>query len=310
MPDPDFPTVRFPNPEEPGALDLALALAGTRKAVLVLANDPDADRLAVAVPGPDGAFVPLDGNEIGILLADYLLESGSGNDRLVMTTIVSSRLLSRMAADRGVQYAEALTGFKWIANRSQALHRERGTRFVFGFEEALGYTVGELVGDKDGIGAALVMADLVAHARAEGRTVFDRLEAVYRRLGMHGHRQRSLTLPGEEGSRRIQALMDGFRNAPPSSIGGLPLTVRWDLAAGTRTALADGSGSPVDLPRSNVLVFELEGGSRVLVRPSGTEPKIKFYVLTREPGDDLEAARAAATTRIKTITDEMAKLAE
>ncbi len=306
-PDPDFPTVRFPNPEEPGALDLALALAGSRDAALLLANDPDADRLAVAVPGPEGAFVPLDGNEIGILLADYLLESGSGKDRLVMTTIVSSRLLSRMAEDRGVQYAEALTGFKWIANRSQTMHREQGTRFVFGFEEALGYTVGDLVGDKDGIGAALVLADLVAHARSEGRTVFDRLEAVYRRLGMHAHRQRSLTLPGEEGGRRIQALMDGFRSGPPTAIGGLAVTARWDLSKGTRTEVDPERVHPVDLPRSNVLVFELEGNSRVLVRPSGTEPKIKFYFEVARPmeaGESYSEAKQITEDRLSALIED------
>jgi phosphomannomutase len=187
------------------------------------------------------------------------------------------------------------------------MHREQGTRFVFGFEEALGYTVGDLVGDKDGIGAALVMADLVAHARAEGRTVFDRLEAVYRRLGMHAHRQRSLTLPGEEGSRRIQALMDGFRSAAPAAIGGLPLAVLWDLAAGIRTDAADGNESPVDLPRSNVLVYELEGGSRVLVRPSGTEPKIKFYFETVRPvpdGEPYEEARQATARQLESLVQD------
>ena len=176
-PDGAFPTVEFPNPEEPGALDLVLALADETDADLVLANDPDADRLAVAIPTSDG-WRPLSGDEIGALLAEHVLAGGSGDDRLVVTTLVSSRLLSAQAAHHGVRYADTLTGFKWIVRPGLA---DPSARFVFGYEEALGYLVGDLTRDKAGISAAVVFAELAATARSSGRAVLDLLHALWRR---------------------------------------------------------------------------------------------------------------------------------
>ncbi|HSL56916.1 MAG TPA: phospho-sugar mutase [Acidimicrobiales bacterium] len=183
-PDPDFSTVAFPNPEEPGALDLSLALAVEVGADAVLANDPDADRLGVAVPdaAAPGGWRALTGNEIGALLADHLLARSTGADRLVVTTIVSSRLLQAQAAAAGVRYAETLTGFKWIVRPGLA---DPSARFLFGYEEALGYAVSADVRDKDGVTAAVVFAELVAGLRAEGRTVIDRLDDLARRHGLH-----------------------------------------------------------------------------------------------------------------------------
>jgi phosphomannomutase len=306
-PDPDFPTVSFPNPEEPGAMDLALALGKKTGAELILANDPDADRLAAIVRDPGGEFRALGGNEIGLLLAYYLLtENPPAGERLVMTTVVSSSLLRRLADGLGSEYAEALTGFKWIANRAIAMKRERGTAFVFGFEEALGYTVGELVRDKDGVGAALLLAEMASVCRGRGETLLDALEGIYRRFGLGQNLQKSLTLTGTEGTERIRAILEGLRRDPPARIGDDAVTARSDLAAGVRVETSSRKESRLDFPVSDVLIYELSGGGRVLVRPSGTEPKIKFYfevVETIGAGEPFDAARTRARTRLAGLRD-------
>lgn len=282
-PDGEFPTVAFPNPEEKGAMDLALDLARREGADLILANDPDADRLAAIVRDRDGAYRPLTGNQIGTLLAYYVLTENAPREGelLVITSVVSSSLLRRMAAELGVHYAETLTGFKWIANKAMELRTARGWRFAFGFEEALGYTVGELVRDKDGIGAAIVFADMAAFCRARGETVLDYLEGIYRRFGLYVSAQRSVTLPGSEGVAAIGRIMEAFRGSPPEAIGGSRIVRRADLRSGEEIDCVTGARSETGLPPSNVIVYELEGGSRILLRPSGTEPKIKYYFEAR-----------------------------
>src|SRR5690606_26848387 len=209
-PDPDFPTVRFPNPEEAGAMDLAIALAQRTGANLVLANDPDADRLAVAVPDPRGGYRLLSGNEIGLLFTEYLLANDPREgERLVLSTIVSTPGARAIAEHHGARYDEVLTGFKWIANRAMEIEAETGARFVLGFEEALGYSIGTTCRDKDGIGAAVIFAELAAHAAARGRTILDELESIWRTHGLYLSRQHSVTLEGEEGKARIDAIMEG-----------------------------------------------------------------------------------------------------
>ncbi len=298
-PDGAFPTVRFPNPEEKGALDLALALAAERAAPLVLANDPDADRLAAAVRDRDGRYVQLTGNEVGALLGHHLLSGGTGPDRIVITTIVSSPILRAMAAAHGVAYAETLTGFKWIANKAM---ETPDRRFVFGYEEALGYTVGTIVRDKDGIGAALVLADLAAALHARGESLLDELERIARTFGLYASAQRSLSFPGADGQAAMAALLERLRSAPPRALAGREVAAFTDVLHGRRRR-AD-ADEPVDLPASNVLIFELEGGSRVIARPSGTEPKMKLYFDVREPmrdGEELAAAKARASEQCQAL---------
>jgi phosphomannomutase len=285
-PDPDFPTVAFPNPEEPGALDLALARAEAAGADLVLANDPDADRLAVAVPDPAlGRWRALTGDELGALLADHLLRHEARPDDVVVTTVVSSRMLARVAAAHGVAHAESLTGFKWLVRAV-----EPGQRFRFGYEEALGYCVGELVRDKDGITAALVACELAAGLRAEGRTLLDRLDELARLHGVHATRQRSLRIGGDDWLERVTAAMSSLRASPPGEVGGVAVTEVEDLLPGGR------------LPPSDVLVLSLDG-ARLVIRPSGTEPKLKCYAEAVVPvtGGDVGPARAAASATLERV---------
>ncbi len=278
-PDGNFPTVAFPNPEEKGALDLALALARKTNAHLILANDPDADRLAAVVRTPSGEYQPLSGNDVGVLLGHYQLERDALTEQpgqpLVITTIVSSPLLGVIARARGVAYNETLTGFKWIANKAMEREANEGARFIFGYEEALGYSVGTVARDKDGIGAAVVLATLAAELHAHEKTLIDELERIATLYGAFVSRQRSLGYPGAEGAKTMATLMAKLRAAPPEKLAGIAVVAVTDCAAQTRT---DAAGTTsISLPASDVIVLELEGGHRVIARPSGTEPKLKVY---------------------------------
>ncbi|WNG45041.1 phospho-sugar mutase [Archangium minus] len=295
-PDGSFPTVRFPNPEEPGAMDLSLATAQRVEADLVLANDPDADRLAVMVRDGTGKLRMLTGNEVGVLLGHYVLVQGPTRRSKphLVATIVSSTQLGDIAGELGAAYDEVLTGFKWIANRAIEREKAEDTQFVFGYEEALGYAVGTVTRDKDGISAALVFADLAAWCESRGKTVLGYLEEIQRRFGLYVSGQRNFTFPGAEGAQVITRIMDGLRSAPPTCVGELSVKNVRDYKKGEK------------LPPSNVLAFELEGGGRVTARPSGTEPKIKYYFELKETlgsGEPVEAARARAEARLRKLID-------
>ncbi len=276
-PDPDFPTAAFPNPEEPGALDLALALAAETGAELLVANDPDADRCSLAVPGPDG-WRALTGDEVGVLLADHLIRGGRAGT--YVTTIVSSSMLGRLCRARGVPYAETLTGFKWIVRGAPDL--------AFGYEEALGYCVlPDTVLDKDGVSAALLAADLAAALAADGRTLLDRLDELAAEVGLHA--TAPLTIRVSD-LARIGAAMARLRAAPPGSLLGRPVTAVDDL-----------------LPDADVVRLRADG-IRVVVRPSGTEPKLKAYLEVVVPGTDLPATRAEAAALLDRLKQELTPL--
>jgi phosphomannomutase len=286
-PDPDFPTVARPNPEEPGTLDLALAEAAAQRPDVMLANDPDADRLAVAIPAA-GGWRRLHGDEIGALLADFLLEHCPEPRRaLLVTTIASSTLLRRMAEAAGAGYAETLTGFKWMM---RAVAEAPDRRLLLAYEEALGYAVSDVVRDKDGISAALVMAQLVAAEKRAGRTLQDRLEAIAARFGAHATDQLTLELEGAGGQERMGRVTARLRAEPPATLLGRPLEAVEDLAAGGGV-----------LPPADVLILRAPD-LRVVVRPSGTEPKLKCY-LEVVAGDLRAAAQQLAALR-----DELAGL--
>jgi phosphomannomutase len=283
QPDPDFPTVAFPNPEEPGAMDLAMTLARERDVDLVIANDPDADRCAAAVSGPHG-WRMLSGDEVGALLAHHLLTTGRTGT--YACSIVSSTLLSRMAAAAGQPFAETLTGFKWIS---------KVEGLVFGYEEALGYCVDpEHVKDKDGISALLLLCELAAAVKAQGRTLVDVLDDLALAHGLHATDQVSIRVTD---LARIGAAMERLRAMPPSTLAGLSVQGVDDLA--------EGSGG---LPPTDGLRYRLAEDARVLVRPSGTEPKLKCYlevVVPVDPGAGVDAARISAAARLDALRDDI-----
>ncbi|MFC9892260.1 phospho-sugar mutase [Nocardia sp. NPDC127579] len=279
-PDPDFPTVAFPNPEEPGATDLLLELAERVEADIAIALDPDADRCAVGVRGAAG-WQLLRGDETGVLLADCVLGQAPP-DALVATTIVSSRLLSKLAPARGARYAETLTGFKWLARAGNGL--------VYAYEEAIGHCVDPAaVRDKDGISAAVVAADLVARLKARGRTLLDELDDYALEFGLHAGAQVSLRLADADAAA---AVVDRLRGAPPEQIAGEPVKYTDQLQVRGRM-------------RTDALIFE-GTGLRVVIRPSGTEPKLKCYLEVVEPVADragLAATRTAAAHRLAEIAE-------
>lgn len=290
-PDGAFPTLRFPNPEEPGAMNLSSALALKTNAELVLANDPDADRLAVMAKDADGQLRLLTGNEVGVLLGHFMLTRCKVERPLVVTTIVSSAQLKAIAAALGAQYAQTLTGFKWISNVALDAQRE-GAQFVMGYEEALGYTVGEVVRDKDGIGTALVVADMAAWCKSRGTTLFGYLEEVQRAFGLFMAKQYNATLPGATGAAIIRAVMNAFRANPPRQIGAFEVVKTNDYLGET------------PLPKSNVISYELQGGGRVTVRPSGTEPKMKLYFELKEAlgeGEAMTTVQARAKSKLEML---------
>jgi phosphomannomutase len=265
----------------------------------VIAHDPDADRLAVAARNEEGNLVQLTGNQLGSLLGHYLLsEDTRKGERAVISTIVSSPMLCAIARELGAHHEETLTGFKWIVARGLDLERE-GKRFVFGYEEAIGYTIGDLVHDKDGIGAGVVAAELTALQKARGRSLLEHLYDLYRRFGFYASQQKSVTMQGADGAARIAASMSDLRKNPPERIGRHPI-VEWRDHAAKRAVPRGESTRTLDLPPSDVLAYELAGGSRLVIRPSGTEPKLKLYVDHREtiaPGEPIATAagRAGAT---------------
>lgn len=282
-PDPDFPTVTFPNPEEPGAMDLVLAAAAQAGADLAIASDPDADRCAVAVPLPSGEWRMLRGDEIGALLGEHLARRGAAG--VFATTIVSSSLLGKIAAAHGLGYAETLTGFKWLS---------RVPDLVYAYEEAIGYCVDPAgVRDKDGITAGLLVCELAAQLKAEGRTLLDMLDDLARRHGVHATSQLSIRVTdlGE-----IDRVLARLRARPPSAFGGRAVTAIDDLALGSDV-----------LPPTEGLRYRLSGNARIVVRPSGTEPKLKSYFEVVEPvtGDDLAAARRRAADALSRLESDL-----
>jgi phosphomannomutase len=309
--DPDgmFPTVSFPNPEEPGALDRAMALADDSGAEIIVAQDPDADRLAVALrPAPGQPFERLSGNAIGVLLgADAIEHADIGDHKpLVCTTIVSSTMLSRIARDLGAEYEETLTGFKWIANTSVRRMAEGNVTFVLGYEEALGYSVGPLVRDKDGVSAVVRILELAAFLKSQGKTLLQRLDELAVAHGLSEDLQWSVVLPGDDGKARIEGAMQKLRDEPPTTLGGEEVVKRRDLDAGI--VIEGDKETRIEGPGSNVLSWWTRSGLRLTARPSGTEPKIKFYLdANAKVGstDELADARGKLKEQLAQVKDEV-----
>jgi phosphomannomutase len=277
QPDGRFPTVQFPNPEEPGALDLVTALARTVNADLILANDPDVDRLAASLPDGAGNWVALTGNQLGILLADYMLERAPRLPQpLVVQSVVSSPMLRVLARAHGARIEQTLTGFKWIWTAALELMQREPLNFVFGYEEALGYSAGHVVRDKDGISAALLLAELAAQEKSQHSSLRERLALLYRRHGLWVSVQRSVTRKGLRGAEEIRLAMNRLSTSPPTHVHDARVTGIVDFRTG-------GEHRPRWLENTSLIELTLGQRGRLLVRPSGTEPKLKIYVDLSRP---------------------------
>ena len=281
-PDGDFTTVKSPNPEEAGAFEYAIRLGDETKADVLLATDPDADRMGAAVRQPDGTYQVITGNQIAAILLDYLLFAHQKAGTLpanaaAVKSIVSSELPTVIAEHYGAKMVNVLTGFKFIAEQIKNYEETNAHTFMFGFEESYGYLVQPFVRDKDAIQAVLLLTEVAAHFKSEGKTLYDGLQALYEKYGYFLEKTISVTVQGLEGPAKIKALLDGLRKEVPSNFGGIKVALAQDFAVNQQVD-AEGIVSEIGLPTSNVLKYILEDGSWIAVRPSGTEPKIKFYM--------------------------------
>ena len=283
-PDGNFPTVKSPNPEEPEALKLALLEAEKQGADIVIGTDPDCDRLGIAVRDESGEFCLLNGNQTMVVMTYFLLEQSRQKDALngkqfIASTIVSSPMIAKIASSYGVEYKETLTGFKWIAKLIEDFPE---LEFIGGGEESFGYLVGNKVRDKDAVTSTLLACEVGAYAKSIGKSFFEILEDCYREFGAYKERLLSFTQKGKEGAEKIRSMMNDFRENPPKTIAGKSILYIEDYQKGFRINLKDHSREKLDFDIANVLIYLFEDGSKIAIRPSGTEPKIKFYFSTNQ----------------------------
>lgn len=300
LPDGDFPTAPYPNPEIRQAFDRALVLAETVEPDLLLATDPDCDRVGIAVPDGKGGYALMTGNEVGCLLLDYILTrraaAGTLPERPVaVRSIVTTAMTDAIAADHGCEVREVLTGFKYIGEQIALLEAKgEAERFVLGYEESYGYLSGTYVRDKDAVVASMLIVEMAAFYRAQGMTLLDRMQQLYARYGFYRNAVINVAFEGERGMAEMDAIMTGLRTDPPAALAGQPVTAIADYREQVRRDLTTNEKTALTLPRSNVLSFRLADGAGVIVRPSGTEPKIKAYVTVIGRDADDAAAREQA----------------
>ena len=285
-PDGNFPTVVYPNPEEEEALNLALQKAKEVDADLIMATDPDADRVGIAVKNDKNEFVLLNGNQTGCLLVNYVLSAWEEQGKLtgneyVIKTIVSSYLMDKIAASKGVECFNTLTGFKYIGEIMTKLEGQK--QFIVGGEESYGYLVGDHARDKDAVVSCTLLAEMTAYYKDKGSSLFEALQEMYLEYGFYKEKLISITRKGKQGAEEIQAMMEKFRATPPTSLGGSPVVTLKDYKSSEEKNLETDVTQKIDLPSSNVLQFLTADGSIVSARPSGTEPKIKFYCSVNQP---------------------------
>ena len=305
-PDPDFSTVKSPNPESQAAFALAEELGRQVGADVLVATDPDADRVGVEVLQKDGSYLNLSGNQIGAIMAKYILEAHKNAGTLpenaaLCKSIVSTDLVTKIAESYGATMFNVLTGFKFIAEKIQEFEEKHNHTYMMGFEESFGYLIKPFVRDKDAIQAVLVVAELAAYYRSRGLTLADGIEEIYKEYGYYAEKTISVTLSGVDGAEQIKAIMAKFRNNAPKEWNATPITVVEDFKAQTSTA-ADGTVTTLTTPPSDVLKYTLADGSWIAVRPSGTEPKIKFYIaVVGESNEDSQAKIANIEAEINSF---------
>lgn len=295
-PDPNFTTIDYPNPEDPKAFTYSERLGHKIGAPLLIATDPDCDRLAIEVLGPDGHYLPFNGNQTGAILISYLLEAMSEKGQLpdkpaIVKSIVTGDMGKAIGQTYGVTMFEALTGFKNICGRIPEL-KDKGYHYIFGYEESIGYTTGATVRDKDGVSSAMLLCEAAAYYQAQGKSLLDVLHQLFEKYGHYREKQISLVLEGVEGKRRIDRMMKSYRSDAPQTIGNFQVTETMDYLNGYQ-----------DIPASNVLRYRLNDGSWYAVRPSGTEPKIKIYLYTK--ADTAEKADNNINTMEKTVLNRL-----
>jgi len=311
IPDGNFPTVKSPNPEEPPALNMAIEKARQVNASLVLATDPDADRVGVAVLNDKNEFILLNGNQTATILLYYLLTQWKAKGKLTgkeftIKTVVTSEILRDISVKAGVEYFDTLTGFKYIAEIIR--NNEGRKKFIGGGEESYGFLIGDFVRDKDAISACCMIAECAAWAAERGKTLYQLLPEIYNEYGFYKERLLSITRKGKEGSEEIKKMMEGYRTTPPRAINGSPIVMIKDYVKQLTFDVEKGSEEKINLPKSDVLQFLLTDGSKISVRPSGTEPKIKFYFSVRADFPDMnkfDEMNASLDRRIDAIIKDL-----
>ena len=284
--DGDFPTVASPNPENPEGFYLAIDLAKEKNVDFILGTDPDSDRVGIMVRNKSGEFEPVTGNQTGVLLLDYLIGAMKRAGKLpekpaALKTIVTTEMARAVAEANGLDCYDTFTGFKFMAEKMNELENAGKNTVIFSYEESYGYMIGHYVRDKDAVTASLLLTEMAAWYHAQGMTLFDALRSLYEKYGWYGEKTHNLVMPGLDGLEKMAALMQSLRAQPPVEIGGVKVAQYKDYSDGTVRDAATGAVTPMPLSGSNVLRFELTDGSHIVVRPSGTEPKIKVYILTK-----------------------------
>ncbi|WP_424161856.1 phospho-sugar mutase [Bacillus amyloliquefaciens] len=309
LPDPDFSTVKSPNPEEHAAFEYAIKHGEEQNADILVATDPDADRLGIAVKNSEGKYTVLTGNQTGALLLHYLLSEKKKQGSLpengvVMKTIVTSELGRAVASSFGLDTVDTLTGFKFIGEKIKEYEKSGQYTFQFGYEESYGYLIGDFARDKDAIQAALLAVEVCAFYKKQGMSLYDALLSIFKEYGYYREGLKSLTLKGKQGAEQISAILTSFRNDPPKQMAGKQITQAEDYSTGKRTVFANHREEDIDLPKSNVLKYFLEDGSWFCLRPSGTEPKVKFYFAVKGTSlQDSEQRLAALSDAVMKTVD-------
>ncbi len=283
--DGNFPTVVSPNPENPEGFYLAIELADRVGADFILGTDPDSDRVGIMVRDDKGAFIPVTGNQTGVLMLDYLIGAMKRAGKMpahpyLLKTIVTTEMARKVAESNGVTSCDTFTGFKFMAEKKNQLERDGIGQVIMSYEESYGYMLGDYVRDKDAVTASMVITEMAAWYAAQGMTLYDALQSLYEKYGWYGEKTHNLVMPGLDGLEKMASLMKSLRENPPAEIAGTEVVVRKDYTDGSVIDCLSGAVSQMELRGSNVLRFELSDGTTILVRPSGTEPKIKVYILT------------------------------
>ncbi len=307
--DGNFPTVKNPNPEYKEGFNLAIDLAKQNDVDLIIGTDPDADRTGIVLKDKTGDYVTLSGNQVGVLLTDYIITARKLTNTMpphpaILKSIVSTEMARAAAEKNGVECFDTFTGFKFLAEKIKQFETTGSHQYLFAFEESYGYLCGDYARDKDAVTASMLIAEMAAYYRTQGKTLYDAMEEMYEKYGYYCEQTISITMPGVSGLTRMKELMQELRDKPLEKVGAYKVDYTRDYQAGTRTCMADGSKEDMELSGQNVMYYELEGGTTFIIRPSGTEPKVKVYIMAKGDSKDdaakkVEELAAAAKEIVK-----------